>query len=46
VPLVVLSRQPDDADKAAQLGVVAGLQKPLNVGALMGTVRQLVSQPD
>jgi hypothetical protein len=46
VPLIVLSRQPDVVDKASRLGTVAGLRKPLNVGALMGTVQRLVSQPD
>jgi hypothetical protein len=46
VPLIVLSRRPDIADRAAMVGAVAGLRKPLNVGALMGTVQHLVSQTD
>jgi FixJ family two-component response regulator len=46
VPLVVLSRQLDIDERAAHLGAVAGLRKPLNVGALMGTVQRLVPLPD
>jgi DNA-binding NtrC family response regulator len=44
VPLIVLSRQPDVADKASRIGAIAGLRKPLNVGTLMGTVQRLVSR--
>jgi DNA-binding NtrC family response regulator len=46
VPLIVLSRQPDVDERAAHLGAVAGLRKPLNVGALMGTVQRLVPLPN
>jgi FixJ family two-component response regulator len=46
VPIVVLSRHPDVADQAPRLGAVAGLRKPLNVGALMSAVQRLVSQTD
>jgi hypothetical protein len=46
VPLFVLSRQPDVAGRAAQLGAVASLRKWLNVGALMATVQRQVPWPD
>jgi hypothetical protein len=38
VPLVVLSRQPDIADRATQFGAVEGLRNSINVSTLMGTV--------
>jgi DNA-binding NtrC family response regulator len=44
VPLIVLSQQPDVADKATPLGAVAGLPKPINVGALMSEVERSAAQ--
>jgi DNA-binding response OmpR family regulator len=41
VPLIVLSRQPDVGERATRLDAVAGLRKPLNVGALMAAVREI-----
>jgi hypothetical protein len=46
VPLIVLSRQPDIAERATRVGAVAGLRKPLNVGALMGIVERSVTRFD
>jgi hypothetical protein len=46
VPLLVLGRQPDIAERAAQLGAVAGVRKPLNFGDLMHTVQGLVPLRD
>jgi FixJ family two-component response regulator len=44
VPLVVLSQQPNVDERAAQLGAVAGLRKPINGEALMGVVERSVAR--
>jgi hypothetical protein len=46
IPLVVLSGHADVADRAAQLGAVAGILKPFDVDARMGTVQRLVPLAD
>jgi DNA-binding NtrC family response regulator len=43
VPLIVLGRQPDVDERAAQLGAVAGLRKPINGSTLMGIVERSVA---
>jgi hypothetical protein len=44
VPLIVLSRQPDVADKPTPLGAVAGLRKPINVSPLMSVGERSAAQ--
>jgi hypothetical protein len=46
VPLIVLSQQPEWADRATRVGAVAGHRKPLDVGALMGTVQHVLPSPN
>jgi CheY-like chemotaxis protein len=46
IPVVILSGLPDVAERAASLGAVAYLQKPVDVVALLGELRRCCSAPN